>query len=751
MARTNKFVHFNTREAFDSELERLGITDPSASDGNDFYHYTVFIKDTGEIYTHGKFYQGDYSEIKNDVDSIKQNTYYFEITDMSGIISSEEYEKIKQAKIVCLYATGQEIFLTCKIDYSVLNFDGVVYCGTTAMIDEPYVHSVQALDIRLNSEDGKYHYTIIDELPQFKSINGQSIIGEGNIETDIIVNSVDELASLTPILGTKATVMKSLEGCDNINFKSFLNGEFTPPEEVYSNLTDLKITINSVDTNVIFPECTDGSNSLMLPNFLQGVVYLDIKHDNSSIYLILHNNFGTATALYSGSSWHQHLIDQLDHYSWNLYELSTWVSSLSESEYSVFLLFAESLYVNLEYLTEYDDYIYTSKGWVDRNLADSTSLTLLAMQLSTQLNEKQDSISDLATIRDGASKGATAVQPSALSEEVAKLESAIAKKADSADIPSVPTKVSDLTNDSGFQTASQVNTAIEQALDDKADKSEIPTKVSELTNDSGYQTASQVQGAVAGKQDAIQDLATIRSGAAKGSTAVQPGDLATVATSGSYSDLSNKPTIPSAQVNADWNATSGMAQILNKPTIPAAVTSSTVSGWGFTKNTGTYSKPSGGIPKSDLASSVQTSLSKADTALQTHQDISGKQDVISDLATIRSGAAKGATAVQPADIANFANKATYTSKSGTTSATIQPNTFTDFGSVTRLSITLGTVASNASLEERMFGFQFTSGSTATTLTLPSSVKFPEDPTIEKNHTYQVTILNNLALIVGWPN
>lgn len=32
----------------------------------------------------------------------------------------------------------------------------------------------------------------------------------------------------------------------------------------------------------------------------------------------------------------------------------------------------------------------------------------------------------------------------------------------------------------------------------------------------------------------------------------------------------NKPTIPAAQVNSDWNATSGVAEILNKPTIPAA-------------------------------------------------------------------------------------------------------------------------------------------------------------------------------------
>ncbi|UKI52786.1 MAG: hypothetical protein L6V86_06425 [Treponema sp.] len=37
-----------------------------------------------------------------------------------------------------------------------------------------------------------------------------------------------------------------------------------------------------------------------------------------------------------------------------------------------------------------------------------------------------------------------------------------------------------------------------------------------------------------------------------------------------------------------------------------------------------YTKPSAGIPKSDLEKSVQTSLGKADTALQSHQNISGK-------------------------------------------------------------------------------------------------------------------------------
>ena len=37
---------------------------------------------------------------------------------------------------------------------------------------------------------------------------------------------------------------------------------------------------------------------------------------------------------------------------------------------------------------------------------------------------------------------------------------------------------------------------------------------------------------------------------------------------GDYDSLSNKPTIPAAQVNSDWNATSGPSVILNKPIVP---------------------------------------------------------------------------------------------------------------------------------------------------------------------------------------
>ena len=59
-----------------------------------------------------------------------------------------------------------------------------------------------------------------------------------------------------------------------------------------------------------------------------------------------------------------------------------------------------------------------------------------------------------------------------------------------------------------------------------------------------------------------------------------------------------------------------------------------------------YQKPNTGVPFTDLASGIQDSLSNADEA---KAGLAGKQDTISDLSAIRSGAAAGATSVQPAE------------------------------------------------------------------------------------------------------
>lgn len=78
-----------------------------------------------------------------------------------------------------------------------------------------------------------------------------------------------------------------------------------------------------------------------------------------------------------------------------------------------------------------------------------------------------------------------------------------------------------------------------------------------------------------------------------------------------------------------------------------------------------------------------------------------------------------------------------------TTFTLTANTMHIWGTVTSLTLSLPT-DSNSVLDE--FMFTFTSGSTATTLSLPNTVKWVQDIEVETNKTYQVSIVNNLA---GW--
>ena len=215
---------------------------------------------------------------------------------------------------------------------------------------------------------------------------------------------------------------------------------------------------------------------------------------------------------------------------------------------------------------------------------------------------KQDKIDDLDEIRAGAAKGATALQR-VPSEYVTETElsnkgyatiSALNNKVDAIDGKQLSTE--------DFTTALKNKLEGLNAYDD----TELSDAISTLRGDfdkivsgdttTAIKTFNEVIAFLDGLTD-TQDLESIIASIEQQIAGkMDKVTLATVATSGNYNDLTNKPTIPSA------------------------VTESTVSGWGFTKNTGTYSKPSTGIPKSDLASAVQTSLGKADTALQSYTE-----------------------------------------------------------------------------------------------------------------------------------
>lgn len=185
----------------------------------------------------------------------------------------------------------------------------------------------------------------------------------------------------------------------------------------------------------------------------------------------------------------------------------------------------------------------------------------------------------------------------------------------------------------------------------------------------------------------------------------------------------------------------------------------------------------GSLPSSKFSSDVQTSLGKADTALQSyteqykgtitgiimndvtqgtsgvvdlgtvitaHQDISGKQDKLvsgTNIKTINGTSILGSGGITISGAYSEVSHGT-----SDTTFTLTPNVFHVWGEVASLTLTLGDETADVANE---FLFQFTSGSTATTLTLPDTIKWANDsaPTIEANKIYQISILKGLGSVL----
>lgn len=83
---------------------------------------------------------------------------------------------------------------------------------------------------------------------------------------------------------------------------------------------------------------------------------------------------------------------------------------------------------------------------------------------------------------------------------------------------------------------------------------------------------------------------------------------------------------------------------------------------------------------------------------------------------------------------------------GDTTFVLPPNEFHKWGTIESLSIELGEITNSSIYNEYMF--EFVSGATATTLTLPASIKWLSEPQITTDTTYQCSIVNNIGLIIG---
>lgn len=185
-----------------------------------------------------------------------------------------------------------------------------------------------------------------------------------------------------------------------------------------------------------------------------------------------------------------------------------------------------------------------------------------AIQEHQDISGKQDVINDLAAIRNGASKGATALQS----------------------VPSEYVTETELTN-KGYATTSSVNTA----LGGKVDK-------------------------VSGKQLSTEDFTTLLKQKLEGLSNYDDKEIQE-AVSKLRTDLDTLVSGDTTSAIKTFNEIiaflDGISDTEDLVGIIASIEQQIAA---------KYTKPSGGIPKSDLASAVQTSLGKADTALQSYTE-----------------------------------------------------------------------------------------------------------------------------------
>lgn len=145
--------------------------------------------------------------------------------------------------------------------------------------------------------------------------------------------------------------------------------------------------------------------------------------------------------------------------------------------------------------------------------------------------------------------------------------------------------------------------------------------------------------------------------------------------------------------------------------------------------------------------------------LATKDELAQKQDVISDIDTIRSNAANYKGTVTSVKVDNvsktqssgvvdlgYINKKLTTSTSS--SMTLSPNIYyrNTNTSLSTLTIKLGSVSNSNIINE--YFVEFTTRSSGTTISLPSSIKWAngETPTFEAGYTYQISIVNNLGIV-----
>lgn len=207
----------------------------------------------------------------------------------------------------------------------------------------------------------------------------------------IIVDSEEELNSITPEIGTRAVVRTVVEGFDNLNLAEIINGEETNvPADLHEALDKYAFKVTSVDTSIQFPY-QDGEHAVYkLFTFDNGVEEFRIvtNQDGSSITKVYINSLSAPLLIYSGNDYDFYW------YDYNILEriiTMTNIMNLINKDQNVinaFLLFSTALNVSIIANKEYTDYYYTSNGWVQSGYMTEQQLQTNLLIVSELITEQ---------------------------------------------------------------------------------------------------------------------------------------------------------------------------------------------------------------------------------------------------------------------------------------------------------------------------------------------------------------------------
>jgi len=406
-------------------------------------------------------------------------------------------------------------FFTSKI--SDLNVNGEVYDKDTIVkalddifepVDIADVYTKRQIDEMLEEYaqvDDLNDFIMVDELPEYladyqeklvsgtniKTVNGQSLLGEGNI----VIEGGGGGSSITIDSALSSTSENAVQ---NKVVKGALDAKADkteiPDMAGYPTTNQMNTAINSAvagkaDANSVptkTSQLTNDSGFLTSHQSLDGL-FNSVEYNSSAKRINFKDKTNTVVGYVDAAPFVKDgMIEDVKIENGNLvidFNTDSGTTDIS---------------IPLTDIFNADNY-YT-KSEVDNGFAKKTDIPALSdyytkTEVNDELAKKADT-DNLATVATSGSYNDLSDKP--IIPDGAVIDSALSDTSNNAvanrivkgalDLKADKTEIPDM---AGYSTTEQMNTAISTATSGKADKSEIPTKTSQLTNDSGFLTSHQ--------------------------------------------------------------------------------------------------------------------------------------------------------------------------------------------------------------------------------------------------------------------